>query len=57
MMAGCRELAAEQIEASLCSRRINQVIFFAEPFVAESLFAQDEKIFFGFRQIEREADF
>ncbi len=52
MMAGCRELAAEQIEASLCSRRINQVIFFAEPFIAESLFAQDEKIFLDFGKLK-----
>ena len=54
IMVGCRDLTAEQIEQSLYSKRMNQVIFFAEPFVVESLCAQNEKIFLNFGKLKDE---
>ena len=54
IMVGCRELTAEQIEPSLYSKRMNQVIFFADPFVVESLCAQNEKIFLNFGKLKDE---
>ncbi len=53
VMAGCRELVAEQIRSSLCADRMDRVICFTEPAVAESLFAQqNEKIFSDFGKLK-----
>ena len=54
VMVGCRELTTEQINSSLCSHRMNQVICFSDPAVVESLFLQNENIFFDFGKLKDE---
>ena len=54
VMVGCRELTSEQIESSLCSNQMNQVICFSDPTVVENLFVQNENIFFDFEKLKDE---
>ena len=54
VMVGFRELTSEQIEHSLCSNQMNQVICFSDPTVVENLFVQNENIFFDFGKLKDE---